>query len=186
EQVTISCPIIFTTAYDEFALKAFEVNSIDYILKPIDKRELSRAIQKFKNFSFNHKMDNSLIEKLWHDLKQNAASYKSCFLISKKDKLIPLSVNDIATIYIEGKSLGALTFSGNFFILDGTLDDWMEQLDPQKFYRANRQYIISRKAVKDISIWFGGKLSVNLSLPTPERIIVSKARTGEFKKWFMK
>jgi len=184
EQVTISCPIIFTTAYDEFALKAFEVNSIDYILKPIDKRELSRAIQKFKNLAARNLFDNNLLTKLLYEIKQNSNVYKASFLIPVKDKFIPLSACDIACIYIDGKTLKALTFSGVSFNLDGTLDDWILQLDPKKFYRANRQYIIAKQAIKDASIWFGGKLSANLSVQTPERIIVSKARVGDFKKWF--
>ena len=184
EKTNIPCPIIFTTAYDEYALKAFEVNSIDYLLKPINKQDLKRAIDKYKNFSFHPDTNTELINRLLTSLKQDKASYKSYFLVPEKDKLIPLATNDIATICIDTKMVKAVTFDNRIYYLDMVLDDLMRQLDPSLFFRANRQYIIAHKAVKDISLWFGNKLSVNLTIPTSERIFVSKARVGEFKKWF--
>jgi len=185
EKVNISCPVIFTTAYDEYALKAFEVNSIDYLLKPINKQDLKRAIDKYKNFSFHSDNNTDLINKLLKSLKQNTASFKSYFLVPEKDKLIPLATKDIAYIGIDAKMVKALTFDNRTYYLDLVLDDLMRQLDPSLFFRANRQYIIARRAVKDMSLWFGSKISVNLSVPTPERIVVSKARVGELKKWFV-
>ncbi|MDR1720060.1 MAG: LytTR family DNA-binding domain-containing protein [Dysgonamonadaceae bacterium] len=186
EKTTVSCPIIFTTAYDEYALKAFEVNSIDYLLKPINKKALERAIRKFEHFNF-HSSDNiDLINKLLTDIKRHAVNYKTYFLVPLKDKLIPLAVSDIAYIYIDTKMIKAVSFSGPTYYLDLTLDTLMLQLNPDLFFRANRQYIIAHKAIKDISLWFGSKISVNLILPTPERIIISKARVGEFKRWFAK
>jgi two-component system LytT family response regulator len=184
EKTTISCPIIFTTAYDEYALKAFEVNSVDYLLKPINKKDLERAIHKYKHFSAFPDKNLDLINKLLASLKQTHVTYKSYFLVPEKDKLIPLSINDIASIYIDTKIVKAVTFSNRIYYLDQVLDDLMQQLDPSLFFRANRQYIVSKKAVKDISIWFGSKLSINLNVPVPERILVSKVRVSEFKKWF--
>ncbi len=185
DDVQITCPIIFTTAYDEYALKAFEVNSIDYLLKPINKPDLERAIRKYKSLSAQPAGENSeLIAKLLASVKQNAHSYKSYFLVPEKDKLIPLSVNDIGCIYIDAGMVKAVTHDEKIHYLDQTLDDLMQHLNPENFFRANRQYIISREAVKDLSTWFGSKLSINLKLPTPERILVSKARVGEFKRWF--
>jgi two-component system LytT family response regulator len=185
EKIHISCPVIFTTAYDEYALKAFEVNSIDYLLKPINKQDLKRAINKYKNFSFHSGNNTDLINRLLTSLKQDTASYKSYFLVPEKDKLIPLATHEIAFICIDTKMVKAITFDNRVYYLDMVLDDLMRQLDPSLFFRANRQYIIAHKAVKDISLWFGNKLSVNLSVPTPERIFVSKSRVGEFKKWFV-
>jgi len=185
EKVNISCPIIFTTAYDEYALKAFEVNSIDYLLKPINKQDLKRAIDKYKNFSFHPDSNTDLINKLLKSLKQDTTSFKSYFLVPEKDKLIPLATQDIAYIGIDAKMVKAVTFDSHTYYLDLVLDDLMRQLDPSLFFRANRQYIIAHRAVKDISLWFGSKLSVNLTVPTPERIVVSKARVGEFKTWFV-
>jgi two-component system LytT family response regulator len=184
EKTTIPCPIIFTTAYDEYALKAFEVNSIDYLLKPINKKDLERAIHKYKNFTSHPAENVDLMNKLVSTLKQNKTTYKSYFLVPEKDKLIPLAINDIAYIYIDAKMVKAVTLSNRIYYLDQVLDDLMQQLDPGLFFRANRQYIIAHKAVKDMSIWFGNKLSLNLHVSTPERILVSKARVGEFKKWF--
>jgi len=182
EQVKIPCPVVFTTAYDEFALKAFEVNSIDYLLKPLDLKALQRAINKFRNLTVTQ-YDNNLLINLLSSIKQERTTYKSCFLIPVKDKLIPLATDDIALIYIDYKTLKALTLNEKVYLLDASLDEWMIQLNPAKFYRANRQYIISRNAIKDISLWFGGKLSINLTITPPERILVSKARAADFKAW---
>jgi two-component system LytT family response regulator len=184
EKVKIPCPIIFTTAYDEYALKAFEVNSVDYLLKPISKKDLARAVDKYRTFTFCRDANADLIDRLVESIKQKAATRKSHFLVPEKDKLIPLSVHDIACVYIDAKMVKAVTFTGRTYYLDMVLDDLMRQLDPALFFRANRQYIIAHRAVKDISLWFGGKLSINLHVAVPERIPVSKARVGEFKKWF--
>ena len=182
EKVSISCPIIFTTAYDEYALKAFEVNSIDYLLKPINKADLERALNKFKNLTF--KTDKASLEGLLTQMGNLKKKYKTCFLIPERDKLIPLATSNIAYIYIDTKTVKAITLDGHTYYLNQTLDDIMAQLDPEVFFRANRQFIISRNAVKDMSIWFGNKLAVNLLVSVPEKIIVSKARVGEFKSWF--
>ncbi|KAA6332416.1 Sensory transduction protein LytR [termite gut metagenome] len=184
EKAEISCPVIFTTAYDEYALKAFEVNSIDYLLKPINKKELERAIRKYKNFSLRSEETAGLINKLLASIKQSTPTYKSYFLVPEKDKLIPLAINDIAYIYIDAKIVKAITYDNRTHYLDQVLDDLMQQLNPLLFFRANRQCIIAHRAVKNLSIWFGNKLSINLNVPTQERILVSKARVSEFKKWF--
>lgn len=182
DQVDITCPIIFTTAYDEYALKAFEVNSIDYLLKPINKSDLERALRKYRTLSTR---DNSTsLEGLLAQMGGLRKKYKTCFLIPERDKLIPLATNNIAYIYIDTKTVKAISMDGHTYYLNQTLDDIMAQLDPQFFFRANRQFIISRHAVKDMTVWFGNKLAVNLSVPVPEKIIVSKARVGEFKTWF--
>ena len=182
EKAEITCPIIFTTAYDEYALKAFEVNSIDYLLKPINKVDLERALNKFKNLTSSP--NKASMEGLLAQMGNQKRKYKTCFLIPERDKLIPLATNSIAYIYIDTKTVKAISMDGHTFYLNQTLDDIMAQLDPEVFFRANRQFIISRTAVKDMSIWFGNKLAVNLSVPVPEKIIVSKARVGEFKSWF--
>ena len=182
EKVEITCPIIFTTAYDEYALKAFEVNSIDYLLKPINKADLERALKKFNNFASTP--DKAPLEGLLTQMGSLKKKYKTCFLIPERDKLIPLAVSNIAYVYIDTKAVKAIAMDGHTYYLNQTLDDIMAQLDPEQFFRANRQFIISRNAVKDLSVWFGNKLAINLTVPVPEKIIVSKARVGEFKSWF--
>jgi two-component system LytT family response regulator len=183
DEVNITCPVIFTTAYDEYALKAFEVNSIDYLLKPINQKDLERAIGKYKNRIAGPSHNTDLISKLITSVKGSERTYKSYFLVPEKDKLIPLSIADIAYIYIDVKMVKAITFANRTYYLDRSLDELAQQLSPDDFFRANRQFIIARKAVKDLAIWFGGKIAVNLSVPAPERIIVSKLKVSEIKRW---
>lgn len=185
DKVKVECPIIFTTAYDEYALKAFEVNSIDYLLKPINKDDLQRALNKYKNLK-GQSRDIDYMSVVNQFLAQtNAANnYKEYFLVPERDKLIPLATKDIAFIYIDLKLIKAVTYSGKIYYMNQNLDELMSQLNPKKFFRANRQYIIAHEAVKDVSIWFGNKISINLTVPTEEKIIVSKARVSEFKNWY--
>ena len=183
DEVNISCPVIFTTAYDEYALKAFEVNSIDYLLKPINQKDLERAIGKYKNRIAVPDSNTELINRLIESMKKGERTYKSCFLVPVKDKLIPLAVTDIAYIYIDEKMVKAITFSNRTYYLDQSLDELGNQLNPLDFFRTNRQYIVARKAVKDLSIWFGGKMAVNLSVPAPERILISKLKVSDIKRW---
>jgi two-component system LytT family response regulator len=184
DSVEIKCPVIFTTAYDEYALKAFEVNSIDYILKPISKAALEKAISKYRKFNGNAIQNQNLINNLLDNLKRYNKSYKSYFLIPERDKLIPLALNDVYYIFIDTKIVKIVTSDNRNRYIDRTLDEIMSELDPEMFFRANRQYIISRSSIKDISLWFGNKLSINLKIPVNEKIIVSKARVKEFKQWF--
>ena len=184
EEIDITCPVVFTTAYDEYALKAFEVNSIDYLLKPISKKNLERAIHKFKNLKVNPEENVALLNKLLEGIKHTRTSYKTYFLVPEKDRLIPLIINDIAYVYIDAGIVKAITLNNKTYYLDQTLDDIGLQLDPACFFRANRQFIVSKTSIRDMSFWFGGKLSVNLIIPVPERIFISKAKVPEFKKWF--
>jgi two-component system LytT family response regulator len=184
ENVKINAPIIFTTAYDEYALKAFEMNSIDYLLKPINIQSLERAIHKFSQFNKTQASNEDVIANMLATFHKEKEVYKSNFLIPHKDKLIPLSVDKIAFLYSENKMVNIHTFDGEKYHLDTSLDELYKQLNANKFFRANRKYIIAHKAIKDISLWFGNKLSVSLSVEVPEKIIVSKERVAEFKGWF--
>lgn len=185
EKVRVECPIIFTTAYDEYALKAFEVNSIDYLLKPINKEDLQRALNKYKNLK-GQTSDINYEDVVKQLLSQSNVvnNYKEYFLVPERDKFIPLATKDIAFIYIDLKLIKAISYSGKVYYMNQNLDELMNQLNPKKFFRANRQYIIAHEAVKDVSVWFGNKIMINLTVPTEEKIIVSKARVSEFKNWF--
>ncbi|MBR1513804.1 MAG: response regulator transcription factor [Bacteroidales bacterium] len=182
EQVSITCPVIFTTAYDEYALQAFEVNSIDYLLKPISKDALSRAMHKYHNL-MDRSFDSSKLETLLTQLGEKK-KYRSCFLLPERDKLVPLPVGNIAYVFIDSKTVKIISLEQKTYYITQTLDDLMAQLDPSVFFRANRQFIVSRQSIKDVSVWFGNKLAINLVVETPEKIIVSKARVSEFKHWF--
>lgn len=186
ENVQIPCPIIFTTAYDEYALKAFEVNSIDYLLKPIDEKSFTRAMDKFKNTNTATGNNNNIIASMLAAYKETKAVYKSNFLMPFKDKLIPLSTDMIACFYAENKMVKVITVDNQNYSISGSLDEISVKLDPSKFFRANRQFLVNHKAIKDITVWFGGKLSINMIVPMPEKVVVSKARVSEFKGWYTK
>lgn len=182
-QIQIRCPVIFTTAYDEYALKAFKVNSIDYLLKPVNIESVRLALDKLNNLSrADHLQDavNTIMESL-----KKKARFKSHFLVpAKGDKLVPVNAENIAFFFIDSGLIYAISFDQKRYRFDYTLDDLVEMLDPNLFFRANRQYIISREAIKDIDLWFNSRLSVNLKIPVSEKILVSKARISEFKNWF--
>lgn len=183
DSIEIQAPIIFTTAYDEYALRAFKVNSIDYILKPIKADDLRHAIDKFTLLSGMERNDyksrvNTMIESSKRDSQR-------VFLVHFKDKIIPLSIDDVAFFYTSNEKVSAHTYSGERYVIDRTLEVLQSLLPDDEFFRANRQFIVARKAVKDIAVWFGSRLSLNLSIETPEKIIISKARVPEFKQWLM-
>lgn len=182
DKVNVTCPVIFTTAYDEYALKAFEVNSIDYLLKPISREELARSFKKYKSLGIG-----AINTKLYVDSldSMETKKYKSYFLVPNRDRLIPVDVNDIAYVYTGTKNVKVTLFDKSSFMLNYNMDDIMSQLDPAKFFRANRQFIVAKAAVKDLTVWFGSRLALNLKVETPEDVLVSKARAGEFKEWFM-
>ena len=183
EKVAVDCPIVFTTAYNEYALEAFEVNGIDYLLKPINKLRLEHALAKFDHFSYKGESPD-LIANLIATLNEKQNRYKTHFLIPHRDKLVPLAVDDFAYIISEFKVARVVVFDNKSYSLDYSLEELMKHLDPERFFRVNRQYVVSHRAIDDLSVWFGGKLSVNLNVPVEERIIVSKAKVPEFKAWF--
>jgi len=181
--VSVTCPIIFTTAYDEYALKAFKVNSVDYLLKPIETVDVKNAIKKL-NGLLSSNTGQSDIKNLIESFRK-ASAYKTHFLIPLKgDKLFPLQTSQIACFYIDASLVKARTFDDKTYTFEYTLDELAGKLNPSEFFRANRQFIISRSSVKDIDFWFNSRLSVNLKVLTPEKILISKARVPEFKNWF--
>lgn len=181
DQLDITCPIIFTTAYDEYALRAFEVNSVDYLLKPISPELLKRALDKLERLRGSDNVE--LVKKVADTILKGGSAYKSSLLVPVKDKFIPVKVKDIAYIYFEERKTVAVGLDGSRHTMNTLLDDIMSRLDPAQFYRANRQFIVSRAAVKDITIWFGSRIVVNLCVDTPERIIVSRTNAQDFKAW---
>lgn len=185
EKTKMNCPVVFITAYDEYALKAFEVNCIDYLLKPINVNDLRRALNKYKNLvGKNLDLDYKKFVSQFLSEAGQVKDYKEHFLVPERDKLIPLAVKDIAFIYIDLKIVKAVSFSGKVYYMNQNLDELMSMLNPRKFFRANRQYIVAHEAIKDVSVWFGNKLCINLNVPVDEKIIVSKVRVSEFKNWF--
>lgn len=180
DSVEITSPIIFTTAYDQYALEAFKVNSIDYLLKPLKEVDLQRALDKWHRITnterteYNLRLDTMIAEQRRHN---------EIFLVHVKDKIVPLQASDVAYFYTSNERVTAHLFNGGCYPIDKTLEALQTTLSEHDFFRANRQFIISRKAVKDISVWFGSRLSLNLTVEIPERIVISKARVPEFKRW---
>ena len=183
DHVSVNIPIIFTTAYDEYALKAFTVNSIDYILKPVHQEELSKALDKFRNLTNSQSLSKTDITDVLHLLKGQQRTYKANYLISHRDELIPIKTDDIAYFYIDTGIVKVVTHQNKVFSMDKKLEDLEHELDPAQFDRANRQFIINRNAIAKIKTYFGGKLIVNVNPPTSERIVVSKAKATQFKNW---
>lgn len=183
DRAEIRCPVIFTTAYDEYALKAFKVNSIDYLLKPIESESVRNALQKLKTMMPGIERPDEL-QKIINLLNKNL-TYKAHFLVPVKgNKLIPLEATSIHCIYIENGIVKALCHDDRIFVLEYTLDELINMLNPQDFFRANRQFIIARKAIKDVDLWFNNKLLINLKNQAPHKIFISKAKGLEFKKWY--
>lgn len=185
--IEISCPVIFTTAYDEYALKAFKVNSVDYLLKPIGAEDVRNALKKLELFrtATGEPESGEDIQGLIRMLRRQE-SYKTHFLVPQKgDKLLPLSVESVYYFYINEGIVKAVTMEGKEYPVSHTLDEIADSLNPIRFFRVNRQYLIARKAIKDIDLWFNGRLSVNLIVPVPEKILISRVRVAEFKEWFV-
>ena len=179
DSVEVATPIIFTTAYDQYAIEAFKVNSIDYLLKPINETDITRAINKWQLLtSAERKEYTSRVA----SVAQNRPT-EQVFLVHFRDKIIPLQSRDIAFLHTFEERVTAYCFNGEKYQIDLTLEALQSKLPNDDFFRANRQFIVSRKAVKDISVWFGSRLSLNLAVETPERIVIPKARVHEFKSW---
>lgn len=180
EKVEVSAPVIFTTAYDQYALKAFQTSGIDYLLKPIQEEEVRRAVDKWRLLTGADKSDyKQKVDTLISEQQTDRQS----FLVRFRDKLIPVSQSDIAYCYTSEEKVYAFGYNGERYPMEHTLEALQGMLSAKKFYRANRQFIISRDAVVDVSVWFGSRLSVNLKVEIPEKIIVPKARVPEFKLW---
>lgn len=179
--VEIDIPIIFTTAYDEYALEAFKVNSIDYLLKPFGEEELRRALDKLNRLTASERVaQRGSVERM---VAERESEVVQTMLVRYKDKIIPVKMDDVAYFYTYAERVTLTTLGGESYPVDKTLEALSQQLSDDKFFRANRQFIISRRAVKDIAVWFGSRLALNLTVETPERIIISKARVPEFKQW---
>lgn len=185
DQVTVNSPIIFVTAYDDYALQAFKTTGIDYILKPFDKPELEKALMKFKKLRGNtgsREPDRSL-PGITTQLKQVYNNFRQFFLVQVRDKLIPVAVKDIAWFYTINETSWAYTFDKRKLRMDFTLEQLQQQLHPHDFFRANRQFIIQRKAIAEVEFYFNGRLLLKANPASEENILVSKARVPEFKAW---
>jgi DNA-binding LytR/AlgR family response regulator len=180
DMINIQIPIIFTTAYDQYAIDAFRVNSIDYLLKPIKQERLKEALDKFKRLTDN---DISRYIQQMRTLRPKQ-TYKERLLIPIKDKLVPINLSQVSCFYVAEKLTYIYMQDGTLYTYAKSLEQIATMIDPNKFIRANKQYIISRNSVRDITIWFDNRLRITLDVATPEYIFISKNKASEFKAWF--
>lgn len=179
----ISVPVIFCTAYDEYALDAFKANGIDYILKPFTRETLNSALQKYRQLKKIFSTDQTpQYDALMQLLAGKATQTATSVLVYHQDKIIPVNLNDIAMFYLSNEITHLLTFSGKTFYPNKNLDE-LERLSGNSFFRANRQYLVCRKAIIDVSSFFSRKLSLNLNVPLAEKVIVSKGKAPQFLNW---
>jgi two-component system, LytTR family, response regulator LytT len=184
EQVNISSPIIFTTAFDEYAIKAFKLKSIDYLLKPIVHEELAAALKKYEQFSGLH--TNSVdLQSLYNLLTNKDIKYRERFSISIGTKIKMVEVADIAYFYVLDKGVYLRTFQGNSYNVDFTLDKLEEMLNPSSFFRINRKYLINIASINNMVAYSRGRVKLELKPKADDEFetIVSIDRSGEFKKW---
>lgn len=184
QQAEIKTPVIFTTAYDEFALKAFTVNSIDYLLKPIKKEDLQRALNKYDLLSSEKRgvaleSFKSFVEKM----VVNTPQFRERFLVKQGQKMLSIPIEDIAFFSAKNTLNFIYTKSKQKFVIDYTLDEIEDMVQPNIFFRANRQYILSHEIISEIHPWFNGKLKIEISLPSEEEIVISREKASSFKEW---
>ena len=182
DQMEIEIPIVFTTAYDDYAIEAFRVNSIDYLLKPIKVAEMRRALEKFSKL--NH-MDVLQYLSQLNQLAPLKPVYKGKILLPIHDKLLPIDLKDVSFFYTTNKSTSIYLKNGNCHPYTKSLEQIMKSINPAEFIRANKQFIVSRSSVKNITIWFDSRLFITMDVETPECIYISKNRSAEFKSWIV-
>lgn len=183
-QVDITKPIIFITAFDEFAIDAFKVNSIDYLLKPITFSDLEAALNKFNNLKKNFSASASPdIDQLRLALNQLQKNYKTRFMVKLGEHIKTITTDQIEFFYAEGRDVYLYTSENRKFIIDFKLEELEDMLDPSKFYRANRSYIVNIDAIKDVVIYSNSRLKVKPKLDYDKEIIVSRDKVSAFKGW---
>ena len=182
-QVKPDSMIIFTTAYDEYAIKAFDFNSIDYILKPVNGQRLAEAIARYESQNQNTFRPQDYIETLLDALQNCEKRYRTRFLIAKPHQYCTLQVDDIAYFYSKNRITPAVTFAGDKYVIDLPLNRLEEQLNPDRFFRANRQVLLCINTIVKIEPYFNGRLVVSVNPPYKEAITVSEIRIPAFKMW---
>ena len=182
QEMEVTVPIVFTTAYDQYALDAFKVNSVDYLLKPIKTSELERALNKFKRWTHN-----DVIDYLQRMMKMRpsglSTNYTTSLIVPVNDRLVPVGMDEVACIYSTDRKTQIHLKSGQTLLYNRSLDSIIVGLDPHRFFRANKQYIVARDCVEDMVVWYDSRLLVRLPIELPEPLFVSKNKAAEFKNW---
>jgi len=183
----VKCPVIFTTSYDEFALKAFKVNSLDYLLKPVQKEELMAALKKYHRQKSNQNGDmnlDSIIKELQQKLKPKI--YRKRFLVKQGQKLASVEIDEIAYFYSDGRLNFFKTRDNRKFVVDYTMDELEAMLDPEEYFRISRSFYVSISSVDKIDDYFGNRLILGLKPVVDKEALVSREKVTEFKTWLGK
>lgn len=181
--VKIDTPIIFTTAFDEYAIRAFKVNSIDYLLKPIDKLALKTALEKFKRI---HTEKQNFTEKVSKAIEQISAKHKSRFFLKIGSRFQSIQVSEICCFFVEERSTFLKTKKGKTYDLDFSLEQLQKIINPDIFFRMNRNYLVNINCIAEINTYSTNRLKVKLDSNIDGGIIVSRDKVGEFKRWMDK
>ncbi|MBS4057225.1 MAG: response regulator transcription factor [Bacteroidales bacterium] len=182
EEVMMNTPIIFTTAFDQYAIKAFQLNSIAYLLKPIRKTELKESLQKYKSLKTAFGVD---FEQLLAGIEGRNPAYRKRFLIQVGDKIKKIELVDVAYFYAMEKSVFMKTNQDQDFAVDYTLDNLEATLDPEKFFRVNRKYLVNMDAIASMVAWSRSRIKLDLKPPVSDKedVVVSIERSAAFKQW---
>lgn len=185
EQTTVKTPVIFTTAFDQYTLRAFKVNSIDYLLKPIDEQELEQAVNKYHSLYPSNNNGHEVTDKIMRLMGQlnNTTPYKERLLIKRGQQLGYLKTSATAYCFADGKLCYAVDFTGNKFLLESNLTTLETQMNPAQFYRINRQLLVHIESVKKVHTWLGGRLKLELHPAATADTVVSRERVNGFKEW---
>jgi len=184
ERVKVTCPVIFTTAYEEYAIKAFKVNSVDYLLKPIAYQEMEAAFHKFRNQTDTLPVIPSVTIEILNKVKEMLRKqYKNRFVIKVGEHLKSIPVEDILFFYSLEKATYLCTADFRTYLVDYSLDHISEMIDEQQFFRINRKYILSNQSIADIVVYSNSRLKIKLKKPDEESIIVSRDKVQGFKEW---
>lgn len=186
KQHPVKCPIIFTTAYDQYALQAFEVNSVDYLLKPVQEEKLCAALEKLHVMTPKPLLSSSDLDALAEMLESRKPQYKSRFLVKLGQKIRSVAVTDLLYFFTEDKLTFLMTKEGEKFPVDFSLEELESLVDPNQFFRINRKYTVTIDAVKEIHPYFKGRLKLELHQSSDDDIVVSSDKTPHLKAWLDK
>lgn len=185
QQVQVRKPVIFTTAFNEFALDAFKVNSIDYLLKPITFTDLSSALKKLENLKQQFQWNNEKTGKVENAFSAiKTKEYKNRFMVKLGEHIRSITADQISVFYADGRDVYLVTNQNRKFIIDYTLEALEDILNPSTFFRLNRTFILNINAIKDVLVYSNSRLKITLQQDFDKEIIVSREKVGEFKEWF--
>jgi len=186
KQVEINCPIIFTTAYDQYAIQAFRVNSVDYLLKPIKYADFELAMKKYKTIYASEDSGVHDFQKIADLIKNRQKAYKSRFLAKAGNFIKTIAIDKVSYFISEDKVSFIVTKENKMYPIDYTLDDLEELLDPEQFNRANRKFLIGIDSIAEIHPYFKGRVKIHLEPKQKEDLVVSSEKAAGFKKWLGK